>query len=355
MAETAPIRVLVVDDSAYMRHVITKGLAAAPGLLPVGAARAGREALELIETLRPDVITMDIEMPRLDGLSTLRQIMATRPLPVVMLSSLTSQGASETIQALTAGAVDFVTKPDNRANIGSVMEELAVKVRAAAQARVGRMNDRLYRPVLRPSPADGATKSTRRWRSNARDRLVVIGASTGGPQALSKVFSALPGDLGAALVVVQHMPVGFTRSLADRLNSLSPLAVKEAEPGDQIEIGRALVAPGGFHLTLDAQGAIGLNQGPTVHGVRPAIDVTMASVARHFGPVTLGVVLTGMGHDGTNGAALLRESGGRIVAEAASTCVVWGMPRSVTEAGLADQVIPLDEVAAAITQWVSSR
>ena len=164
----------------------------------------------------------------------------------------------------------------------------------------------------------------------------------------------MPADLSAAVVVVQHMPVGFTRSLAERLNSQSALAVKEAEPGDVIEIGKALVAPGGFHMTLDAQGVVALNQSPTVHGVRPAIDVTMASVARHFGAVALGVVLTGMGHDGTNGAALMRENGSTIVAEDASTCVVWGMPRSVTEAGLADHVVPLDNVAATIANWVTA-
>jgi two-component system chemotaxis response regulator CheB len=234
------------------------------------------------------------------------------------------------------------------------MDELAVKVRTAARARVGRGFDRAPRPVVEVSAENGAAKATRRWRSGPRDRIVVIGSSTGGPQALSKVFSGLASDLPAAFVVVQHMPVGFTRSLAERLNAQSALVVKEAEPGDTLEVGKALVAPGGFHMTLDAQGTVGLNQGPTVHGVRPAIDVTMASVARHFGSLSLGVVLTGMGHDGTNGAALLRENGGTIVAEDASTCVVWGMPRSVTEAGLANQVVPLDNVAATITHWVNA-
>jgi two-component system chemotaxis response regulator CheB len=355
MAEIAPLRVLVVDDSAYMRHVLTKGLSAAPGLTVVGTARDGLEALGLLDTLHPDVVTLDIEMPQLDGLSTLRQIMATRPLPVIMVSSLTRQGASETIQALTAGAVDFVTKPDNRANIGAVLDELAIKVRGAAQARVVRPTARAIPVAVESAAGAGSAKPTRRWRAAARDRLVVIGASTGGPRALGKVLGDLPGDLPAAVLVIQHMPVGFTRSLAERLNSLSPLAVKEAEAGDCLEIGKALVAPGGYHMTIDAQGQIGLNQGPTVQGVRPAIDVTMASVARHCGPAALGVVLTGMGHDGTNGAALMRASGSQIIAEAASTCVVWGMPRSVTEAGLADQVAPLEEVAAAITHWATTR
>lgn len=343
-----PVRVLVVDDSAYMRHVISKSLNSAAGLTVVAAARDGREALELISRLAPDVVTLDVEMPRLDGLSTLREIMATQPLPVVMLSSLTTQGASETVQALAAGAVDFVAKPTIKANVAAVMDEVIAKVRLAAAARV--------RPPARslahlPAPTTMSTRgpeTTRRLRPGGRDKAVVIGASTGGPRALHTVVQGLAASLPAAIVIVQHMPAGFTHSLAERLNALGSLRVKEAEPGDCLEVGRALLAPGGFHLTIDHNDQVALNQNPTVHGVRPAIDVTMSSVAQQYGAATIGVVLTGMGHDGTSGAALIHSAGGYVVAEAAATCVVWGMPRSVEEAGLADAVVPLEEVAGAV-------
>jgi two-component system chemotaxis response regulator CheB len=286
-------------------------------------------------------------MPRLDGLSALRQIMATNPRPVVMLSSLTTEGAHETVQALTLGAVDFVAKPTARANMAAVMDEVVAKVRAAAGARV------------RPMPlavearlAPGAPKPTRSLR--ARDRVVVIGASTGGPRALHTVVEQLPASLEAAVFIVQHMPAGFTRSLAERLNQASALSVKEAEPGDAPEVGQALLAPGGFHMALDAGGRVSLSQTPPVHGVRPAVDVTMAAVAQHFGSAALGVVLTGMGRDGTNGALLIRGGGGRVIAEAESSCVVWGMPRSVVEAGAADVVVPLAGVAEAIARLVEA-
>lgn len=342
-----PVRVLIVDDSAYMRFTLSKYLSEAPDLMVVGTARDGQEALELIPKLQPDVVTLDVEMPRLDGLSTLREIMAHWPRPVVMLSSLTTEGARETIQALTWGAVDFIAKPTAKANVGAIMNETVAKVRAAAQARVW------PRPnLLMPRPAKEGSQARSVRSLRPQDKVVVIGASTGGPGALSTVVADLPADLPAALLIVQHMPMGFTRSLAERLNSISPLAIKEAEPGDAPEVGRGLLAPGGFHMTLDPQGRIALNQNPAVHGVRPALDVTMAAVAQRYGPAAVGVVLTGMGRDGTNGALLIRSAGGQVIAEAESTCVVWGMPRSVAEAGAADLIVPLPEVAAAIERAV---
>jgi two-component system chemotaxis response regulator CheB len=347
---SGPVRVLIVDDSAYMRHVIGKGLSADPGLTIVGTARDGREALDLVPRLKPDVVTLDVEMPHLDGLSTLRQLMALHPVPVVMLSSLTKQGTSETIQALAAGAVDFVAKPDDKANIAAVLAEVIGKVRLAAHAQVRR--------IAAPRAAGPAGAAARDgYRPPGRpavrgDKVVVIGASTGGPRALHTVFEHLPPDLPAAVLIVQHMPAGFTRSLAERLDNLARFPVKEAEPGDAVQVGRGLLAPGGFHLTLDAREQVALNQNPAVHGVRPAIDVTMMAAAEHFGAAVIGVVLTGMGHDGTNGSALIHRSGGYVIAEAASTCVVWGMPRSVEEAGLADRIVPLDQVGEAIAQAV---
>jgi two-component system chemotaxis response regulator CheB len=347
------VRVLVVDDSAYMRFTIGKHLGEAPGLTVVGTARDGQEALDLIPRLQPDVITLDVEMPRLDGLSTLREIMAADPRPVVMLSSLTTEGARETVQALTLGAVDFVAKPAAKANMQTVMDEVVSKVRAAARARVRPMpGSHFTRPAASTAEAaaPGRPKPTRRL--TAHDKVVIIGASTGGPRALNTVVPALPAGLPATVLIVQHMPVGFTRSLADRLDQAAALKVKEAEPGDTLEVGQALLAPGGFHMTLDGNERIALNQNPTVHGVRPAIDVTMTAVAQRYRAATIGVILTGMGRDGTNGALLIRGAGGRVIAEAESSCVVWGMPRSVVEAEAADVVVPLGDVGRAIERWL---
>lgn len=349
LSETRPVRVLVVDDSAFMRHTIGKYIAAAPGLQVAGSAKDGREALDLLPKLQPDVITLDVEMPRLDGLSALKEIMSREPVPVVMLSSLTVEGARETVQALTWGAIDFVAKPFDKANLAAVMGEVVAKIRAAAQSKVRRARGLTLSNLAAPAlAATAGAKLTRPL--TAADKVVVIGSSTGGPRALNEVVPNIPGDLKAAVVIVQHMPVGFTRSLAERLNQVSALYVKEAEPGDVLKVGQALLAPGGFHMQIDGEGRVALNQNPTVHGVRPAIDVTMANLAQHFGKRTVAAILTGMGHDGTNGSALVRGAGGRIIAEDESTCVVWGMPRSVCEAGLANDVLRLPDVAAGLAR-----
>jgi len=342
-----PIRVLIVDDSAFMRFAIAKRLNAAPGIHVVGSARDGENALEMIPKVNPDVITLDVEMPRMDGLTTLRNIMATNPRPVIMLSSLTEEGARETIQALTWGAVDFIKKPDNKANIDFIIADVVAKIKKAAQARVYRI------PLARraqPRAPKPPTTPARPYQKASK--VVVIGASTGGPRALSEVVANLPADLPAALLIVQHMPVGFTRSLAERLDNLSSLPIKEAAPGDRLGVGRGLLAPGGFHMTIDETGAIAANQNPPVHGVRPSVDVTMASVAQRYGRAAVAVILTGMGRDGAHGATLIQSAGGHVIAEHESTCVVWGMPRSVVEAKAADEVLPLHEIAAAIDKAV---
>lgn len=339
----APVRVLVVDDSAFMRYAISNHLNESPEIQVIGMARDGNEALALIPQLDPDVITLDVEMPNLDGIATLRRIMAAHPRPVLMLSSLTQEGAVETIQALTLGAVDFVSKPAQKANIRAVMGEVVQKILRAARARV------LANPFpgrLRADALPAAVKTVRPY--SRRFPIVCIGASTGGPRALNHLIPGLSGDLPAAVVVVQHMPVGFTRSLAERLNNTAALLVKEAEPGDKLELGKVLVAPGGYHLTFNTQQQVVLNQNPPVHGVRPAVDVTLASLIQNFGNAVQAVILTGMGSDGTNGSKLLFSQGGTVIAEAQSTCVVYGMPRSVIEAGAASCVLPLDEMPAAI-------
>jgi two-component system chemotaxis response regulator CheB len=350
--EVAPIRVVVVDDSAFLRFMISKHLNEAAGMQVVATAHDGEEALKLVAQHQPDVVTLDVEMPRMDGLTTLRAIMSQAPRPVVMISSLTSEGARETVQALTLGAVDFVTKPATRANVGSVMEEVVAKVRAAARARV-----RIVRAPTTPiAPlggeraglrlAAGPTKDVRPLRTS--DRIVVIGASTGGPRALQTVMSGVSASWPAAMVIVQHMPIGFTRSLAERLDGLSGFQVREARPGDELQVGLCLIAPGGFHLQLDETGKVKLNQNPPVHGVRPSVDVTLMSVAQRYQQRVVTAILTGMGSDGTQGAALVNSLGGRVIAEDESTCVVWGMPRSVAESGAAHEIVPLPDVARAL-------
>ena len=348
-----PIRVLVVDDSAFMRFTITKHLGDNPQIQIIGTARDGNEALELIPKLNPDVVTMDVEMPHLDGLSTLREVMTRFPRPVVMFSSLTAEGTSETVQALTIGAVDFIAKPSNKANIQAVMEEAAVKIIKAASTRVFSLS-RAKPPVdLTPKPVSNLAKSIRPLTS--ADKVLIIGSSTGGPRALNTVVPELPANLQAAVVIVQHMPVGFTRSLAERLDSVSKIRVKEAEPGDKLEVGKALLAPGGFHMVFDRNGVVTLNQNPPVHGVRPAIDVAMTSIVPLHGKSIVGVILTGMGNDGTTGCQLIHSAGGQVIAEDESTCVVWGMPRSVWEAGVTDEVKPLNEIAGAIQRRIANR
>jgi two-component system chemotaxis response regulator CheB len=364
------VRVLVVDDSAFMRYAVARYLEADPDISVVGSASDGLDALVKIPALRPDVVTLDVEMPRMDGLTALQRIMVECPTPVVMLSSLTQRGAHATIRALMRGAIDFVSKPTTNSDIRTVMEELSAKVKMAADARPGRplggeaweqrgkraeeQRSKKGFPVasgpLPPCSAAPAKIGPRSFHDG--DPLIVIGASTGGPRALHQVLSALPADLPAALVVVQHMPPGFTRSLAQRLNEVSALAVQEAADGDRLARGLVLLAPGDFHLQFRGNKQVVLDQGPRCHHVRPAVDVTMESAAQHYGAAVVGVVLTGMGADGTAGAGYIKAAGGKVIAEHEATSVVYGMPRSVTEAGLADRVVALPDVAATLVGWV---
>lgn len=345
---TEKIKVLVVDDSAFMRFTISNYLNKLPDIKVVGSAQNGEEALLFIPRLQPDVVTLDVEMPKLDGISTLRAIMAKYPRPVIMLSSMTKEGAVETIQALTLGAFDFVTKPEQKANVNSVMEDVAYKIRRATKAKVWTPI-----PVIQPLPQKEPEKMMKPMRDRRKNEpVVVIGSSTGGPRALNTVIPALPKGLNAPVMIIQHMPAGFTRSLADRLDSLSPLKVKEAVPGDTLKVGQVLIAPGGFHTVFDQDEQATMNQNPPVHGVRPSVDVTLTSIVQLYGEKTISVILTGMGHDGTNGSGLVRSAGGKVVAEDESTCVVWGMPRSVYESGFVDHVVPLDKIAEKISQLV---
>ena len=366
------IKVLVVDDSAFMRKVISDLLAQDPSLEVVGAARDGLDALARIAAARPDVVTLDVEMPRMDGLQALKEIMVRFPLPVVMVSSLTQEGAETTIRALALGAVDFVGKPSGSISLDmrKVGADLVAKVKAAARAKIRpwleaveprseRRSARSPGPAGAPVPAAETLQGPKplKPKSSASElarRLVLIGCSTGGPGALHRLIPELPGDLEAGVLVVQHMPPGFTRSLAVRLNELSPLEVLEASAGDEIRQGRVLVAPGGFHLVVEPDRTVSLNQDPPLHGVRPAADKTFESAAGVFGFSIVGAILTGMGYDGARGAAAVRRAGGKVIAEHESTCVVYGMPRVVVEMGNADRVVPISEVAPVIVELISS-
>lgn len=357
---SAPIRVLVVDDSAFQRYTIAKYLDTDAEINVVGSACDGLDTLNKMATLTPDVVTLDVEMPRMDGLTTLEHIMKDYPTPVVMLSSLTRQGAQTTIQALLRGAVDFVSKPAIENDTRLVFKELIAKVKTAAKARpygaLPRARSRNLKEEKAQSPAHPPPFEARKpglkpFRRG--DPLVVIGSSTGGPRALQQVFSDFPADLPAAVIVVQHMPAGFTRSLAQRLNDMSPLTVQEAAYGDRLARGLALLAPGDFHLRLKTSQEVVLDQGPRRNHVRPAVDVSMESAVKYHQSAVIGVVLTGMGADGTAGAAAIKRAGGRVVAEHESTCVVYGMPRSVVEANLSDRVVPLSDVASTLVEMVS--
>ncbi len=344
------VRVLIVDDSAYMRFVLQRGLEEDPELIVVDTARDGLDALAKIEALKPDVVTLDLEMPRMDGFETLRRLMTGSPLPVIILSSLSQEGADATVRALRLGAVDFVPKPTRGAlDFQAVKQELVAKIKQIA----GLNSSRLGLP--RSVPAIERTVTERPVRLRETRGIVVIGTSTGGPRALHEVVPHLPATLPCGVLIVQHMPPGFTKSLAQRLDEISPLQVKEAASGDRVQPGLALLAPGNYHMTVSSGGYISLNQNPAQHGVRPSVDVTMESAAESYGPATIGVILTGMGADGTRGAALIKRSGGQVIAEDESTCVIYGMPRSAVEAKVVDFTAPLDRIASEISSLAGAR
>lgn len=342
-----PIQVFIVDDSAFTRHTVTKYLSQTPDINVIGKAHNGVEALAQIPSLKPDVVILDVEMPGMDGLTALKHIMAECPTPVVMLSALTQKGAQTTIRALMRGAFDFVPKPDATVDIHSVIDELRDKVRAAARANVE--DTSLARSKVVISPVKRGPQVLR-----SGDPVIVIGASTGGPRALQEVLSGLPGNLPAAILIVQHMPPKFTRSLAERLNTTCPLIVQEAAAGDRLAKGLALIAPGNFHLRLKNRRQVALDQGPKRRYVRPAVDVAMESAVQYYGKNVIGVILTGMGEDGTDGARQIKAAGGQVIAEHESTSVIYGMPASVSRAGLVDHVVPLPEVSAALMDLVQN-
>lgn len=335
---TKPIRVLTVDDSALIRLTLNRYLNRYPDVEVVGQASNGREMLSLVTTLKPDVVVSDVEMPEMNGIEALEQLMRTHPVPVIMLSNLTSEGAEVTLHALEIGAFDFVVKPQPGVTMADTVNILIEKIRQAAQAPV-RVSGRLSRALAEASGAEkkhGAGKAVATLQST--DTLLMVASSTGGPSALTGFFSSLAPDLPIGGVIVQHMPVGFTTILSERLDKSCHYRVLEATPGAKIQRGQFLVAPGGSHLVFDDKGVAHLSDAPTVNGVRPAADVTMKSLAKVYKSQILAVVLTGMGKDGFAGAQDISRYGGKILAQDEESCVVYGMPRHIIESNLAQGI-----------------
>jgi two-component system chemotaxis response regulator CheB len=332
------IRVLVVDDSAFVRKALGRMLGGAADIEVVGLAADGAQGLEMAKDLRPDVITLDVKMPRLGGLETLKRLMQECPTPVLLLSSLTQEGAEVTLRGLELGALDFVDKSSVQGpmNLLGLADELLTKVRVLGGAREHR--EAALVAAEAPDPFAGLPKA----------EVVAIGASTGGPAALQEIIPRLPAGFPGAVLVVQHIPKGFSRSLAERLAARSILPVHEAEDGEAIAPGVVLVAPAGIHTKVRRRGSVvrvNLDEEPrsTLH--RPSVDVLMASVARAYGPRSLGVVLTGMGSDGTAGLEAIKDAGGRTLAESEESCVIYGMPKAAMQAGVVGRAVALSRMA----------
>jgi two-component system chemotaxis response regulator CheB len=367
MGAASKIRVLIIDDSALVRDLLSKILATDPGIEVVGTAADAYIAREKIKQLNPDVVTLDVEMPKMDGIQFLRNLMRLRPMPVVMCSSLTERGADVTLTALELGAVDFVTKPkiDLAHTLGDYAAEIISKVRIASGARV-----RARAPD--PAPASAASAGAamrattdmpsvsggaRPLRFRTTDQIIAIGASTGGTEAIREVLVRMPPD-APGIVISQHIPAAFSRPFAERMNGCSQMTVQQAEHGQLIMPGHVYIAPGDRHLVVDRDGAryrCRITEDAPVNHHRPSVDVMFHSVARNVGPNAIGVMLTGMGSDGARGMVAMREAGARNIAQDENTSVVWGMPGSAVQAGAVDAVVPLHAIADLLLRWIGER
>jgi two-component system chemotaxis response regulator CheB len=353
------IRVLVVDDSAVVRSIIAESIAATPGMKVVGKAGDGRQALEILDSVRPDVITLDIQMPNMDGLATLEAILARRPVPVIMVSSLTKLGANITLDALDRGAVDYLAKPDYGAKTKAALrEDLPRKIRTAAGLDVRRIlqirQERKQRRREEAGPKPAVRKDREPAPLELAHKCIAIGISTGGPPALARLFEALRPPM-PPIVVVQHMPPSFTKPLAWRLDSLGELTIREAAQGDLLEPNHVLIAPGGKHLQVHRLGTsvkAVVRSGSPVSGHMPSADVLMKSVAETFGPNCLGVIMTGMGRDGADGCGAIRSCGGYVLGQDEASSDVYGMNKVAYVAGNVDRQFSLSEAAAVIAQHV---
>ena len=340
------ITVLIVDDSALVRQLLVDMISQDDELEVAGVARDGVEAIKMTQELDPDVVTMDIHMPEMDGLSALEYIMKKSPRPVVMLSALVKKGAAPTLRALELGVVDFIAKPSQfPTSVNEVREDVINKIKAAAHSRAKEIWERARK-------AKPPKKVKVRRAAAGTGRMVVMGASAGGPRALSEIIPALPEELPASLIIVQHMPEPFTGSFAERLNSRANIDVREAEQGEELIDGLGLVVPGGQDMVFEKIGGdkVRAKLLPTVarHGASPVIDVTMESAAQVYGDRAIGVLLSGMGSDGAMGLGMIRDAGGQTIAQNEETCLVFGMPKAAIERKLVSEVLPLEKIAEAI-------
>jgi two-component system chemotaxis response regulator CheB len=326
------IKLLVVDDSLLMQKILTDVLQSDPQISVIGTARDGEKALQKIASLHPDVVTLDIEMPRMDGLTAVKKIMATNPLPVVMVSALAQREAKLTLKALELGAVDYIPKPSGpiSLNLNAVKYELITKIKTAASANIRR---------TKPQSAQQIKIS----KAKSCDKIVSVAASTGGPAAVAYILKRIPENT-PPLLIVQHMQKGMTKLFAESLNQECKVKVKEAEEGDAVQQGLALVAPGGFHMLLTKTGKINLTTTPPVNYVRPSADVTMNSAAKTYASKNIGVILTGMGADGAKGIEAIKKKGGLTIAQDKRTCAVFGMPQAAIKTGCVDLVEPLESI-----------
>jgi two-component system chemotaxis response regulator CheB len=337
------VRVLVVDDSALMRKLIPQMLAGDPLIDVVGTAIDGSFCLKKIEELKPDVVTLDLEMPGMNGIDTIKEIMRRHPMPVIVVSSHSTEGASITFRALGLGAFDFVTKPQGGAHTEATARSLIAKIKAAADSKI-------VRPLLL-----GATSKVEKLPTTqpagSSQHIIAIGVSTGGPQAIEFLLTQLPPDFPGSLVIVQHMPEGFTEMFARRLNESCSLPVQEAQSGDALLAGRVLICPGNRHIKVKRRtgGDIALlNDDPTVNGHRPSVDVLFKSVAEECGEKSIAVLMTGMGEDGAEGLGAVKKAGGVTIAQSEASCVVYGMPKAAIDRGYASRIVALDGIASAL-------
>jgi two-component system, chemotaxis family, protein-glutamate methylesterase/glutaminase len=343
------IKVLVVDDSAVVRKVFTEELSREAGIEVIGTAPDPYVARDKIVRLAPDVITLDIEMPRMDGLTFLKKLMRYHPVPVIIVSSLTKAGGKLALEALSLGALEVVSKPSASYSVGDMGVQLADKIRAVARIDV-------KKPVSSPEPVEiSSSKTPSKALVATTNKVIAIGASTGGTEALKLLLTSMPPN-APGIIIVQHMPANFTTSFAERLDSLCAMSVKEAEDGDGVFNGRALIAPGNYHMLLKRSGAryyVQVKQGPMVHHQRPSVDVLFKSVAEYAGGNALGIILTGMGADGAEGLLMMKNAGARTIAQDEKSCVVFGMPKEAISLGAAEVVLPIEGIALKALEMIS--